>query len=99
MAQAEFALLGQCPGIRGCGFLALEGGLSPHALLHLLLVLDEEEGGLLDPRKVVPTVGNTVPYPINSILSQLDNSLGRQADPILEPKVPLWKYPESHFYL
>ena len=39
---------------RGSGFLALESGLSPHALLHLLLVLDEEEGDLPDPRKVVP---------------------------------------------
>ena len=27
MALAEFALLGRCPGLRGCGFLALEDGL------------------------------------------------------------------------
>ena len=68
---AEFALLGR--QVRGSGkwFPCSGGGLSPRALLHLLLVLDEEEGDLPDPRKVVPTVGDTVPYPINSILSQL----------------------------
>ena len=82
-------------GAPGSGFLAQEGGLNPHALLHLLLVLVEEEGDLPDPRKAFSTVGYTVPYPINSILSQLDASLGRQADPVLEPKVPFWKYPES----
>ena len=33
-------------------------------LLYLLLELVEEEGVLLNPRKAVSTVGNTVPYPI-----------------------------------
>ena len=58
-------------GAPGEWFPCSKGGLSPRALLHLLLVLVEEEGDLLDPRKVVPAVGDTIPYPIKLDLSQL----------------------------
>ena len=86
-------------GAPGSGFLAQEGGLNPHALLHLLLVLVEEEGDLLDPRKVVPTVGDTVPYPINSILSQLVASPWQTGLSSLRAKGSLLEVSRSRIFL
>ena len=65
-------------------------------LLHLLLEPDEEEGDLPDPRKAFHG-GQYGSVPYSSILSQLDASLGRLADPDSEPKVPFWKWSGSRY--